>query len=70
MNPEIIKAKIRIKYGTMLAFAEILGVCPESVYGAINGKNRSRPIERAIAKDLGTTVEELFPDRYQTELAS
>lgn len=65
MDAEFIKAKIRIKYGRISNMAKAIGYPADNLYGALNGTNRSRPIERAIAKDLGTTAEELFPDRYQ-----
>lgn len=64
MHPEDIKAELRKKQSSLSAIARSLHVYPSAVSAVIRYK-RSRRIERAIAKALGTQPGNLWPERYQ-----
>lgn len=63
MHPEDIKAALRKKGYTLTGVADRLRVQPSAVSHVLHAR-RSRRIERAIAKILGTTAAELWPERY------
>lgn len=62
-HPEIIKARIRMVHGTIVAFEKANGISRDSVRGLLGG----RPLRRtanAIAKLMGVSMDELFPGRF------
>ena len=61
MNPEIIKANLRIKGATLTALADKLGLSRSMVTQVIYGHARSRKVEELIAQTLGLTVREIWP---------
>jgi Ner family transcriptional regulator len=62
LHPEEIKARLRMKYGSMSAFEITRGLPKDSVRDALkNGRPR---IERAIAEALGLTPEFIWPHRF------
>lgn len=66
LHKEQIKAELRIKFGTLRAFADQLGVDESLIRHTLT---RPQPrTERLIAAALGTTVETLWPDRYTPEV--
>lgn len=68
MNKEHIKAELRIKFGTIRAFAELKGVDESLIRHTLR---RPQPrTERLIAEALGTTAPVLWPERYTDEVLS
>lgn len=59
------KMELRLRGSSMRKVAAIVGVQPGSVTAVSQGRRRSRRIEEALAVALGTTPEQLFPDRYE-----
>ena len=68
MNKEHIKAELRIKFGTMAAFAKLHGVDESLVRHAI--RTPQPRMERLIAAALETTPQALWPERYTEEILS
>lgn len=64
VHPEDIKAALRKKGYTLTAIASSLSVQPSAISHVLH-KRRSRRIEKAIAKALGTRPNLLWPERYQ-----
>ena len=62
---ERLKAELRIRGTSLAQIARDLGVSETSMSLVGRGKHRSRRIERAIAEALGTSPEELYPERYK-----
>ncbi|MDN3711751.1 helix-turn-helix domain-containing protein [Paracoccus cavernae] len=64
-------ADIRKRLGalglSLSALAREVGVTPETVTIVSQGYRRSRRVEKQIAAALGTTPEQLFPERYLSE---
>lgn len=69
MKPDLSKhelLKFRLRHEKKLSLSEIarrLDIKPGSVTAVSQGYRRSRRVEQALAVALGTTPEELFPDR-------
>ena len=51
----------------MAGIARTLGISQSSVTVVSQGYRRSHRVQHAIADQLGTTPQELFPDRYDAE---
>ena len=65
MRPEQIKADLA-GYGLNLKdISERVGVRQQATSMVLNGHQRSRRIEAAIAEALGKPLHIVFPDRYQ-----
>ncbi len=64
---EHLKARLRIAGSGINALASEIGVSPSSVTVVSQGYRRSQRIEKALAAKLGTTAEQLWPDRYLKE---
>lgn len=65
-HKEQIKAELRIKFGTLRAFADQLGVDESLIRHTLT---RPQPrTERLIATALGTTPTVLWPERYTDEV--
>lgn len=66
MHKEQIKALLRIKFGTLKAFAEVLGVDESLIRHTLT---RPQPrTERLIAAALDTTPLALWPERYTEDV--
>lgn len=63
-HPEKIKAALRIKFGSLRAFAASIDVAPSNVSEAIKSPRASTPIELKIAEALGVTPHEIWPGRW------
>lgn len=63
-HTEDIKAALRKQFGSLSALSVAWGLHPSAVSGAINGRKRSVPVERRIAKALRRTPHTLWPDRW------
>ena len=50
------------------ALAREISVAPATITVVSQGYRRSRRVELAIADKLGTTPEEIWPERYQEEV--
>lgn len=66
MHPEIIRADIRIKYGTLTEFELKHNLPPRSVSDVLYGKSRPK-VARAIAKALGKDLDIIFPGQRERE---
>lgn len=64
---ELVKFQLRAKGSSLAAVAKGVGVLQSSVTVVSQGYRRSRRIEAAIARELGTTPQELYPKRYSRE---
>lgn len=62
---EDIKAAIRKRYGTIVAFEKTHNLPARSVNDVLRGKAVSNTA-RAIARELGMTTEQLFPGRFKS----
>lgn len=63
--PELIRAALTMRGLTMTALSRRIGRNPNAVNQALRGgRNRSRPVERAVADALGMRPEQLWPARY------
>ena len=60
---ERLKADLRIRGTSLAQIARDLGVTDSAVTLVGKGFNRSRKIEAALSEAVGTTPEQLFPDR-------
>lgn len=64
---EFLKAKLRRAGTNFSAVARELGITPASVSLVSQGLRRSRPVQQALAEKLGTTPEQIWPERYKQE---
>ena len=64
---ERLKAELRIRGTSLAKISRDLGISGTSMSLVGLGKHRSKRVERAIAEALGTTPEQLYPDRYPEE---
>ena len=78
MTPKQRSIKERLEHGAQRRIALALGVAEPTVSNVITGAYRARPergratlrkVQRAIARELGTTVEELFPEQQKSRAA-
>lgn len=67
---ESIKQALRDRGTNLAQIARRLGVRNSAMTQALDGYNRSRRIESAIATALGTTPEALWPERYPSQEAA
>lgn len=65
VHKEDIKAALRKKHGSVSAFEKLRGLPRGSVRDVLRGRAVSRTA-RAIAKELGSTTEGLFPGRFKS----
>lgn len=63
---ERLKYQLRLTGSSMAKIARSLGVSQSSVTVVSQGYRRSRRIEAEIARQLGTSAEKLFADRYNS----
>ena len=63
MHQEEIKAALRMKGVTQAVLAERLGVNRSSVSQTISGSCKAERIQSAIAKIIGKTVKEIWPNQ-------
>ena len=63
-HPELIKAELRIRYGSMAAFERYYGLPDRSARDVLRGKSVARTAQ-AIAAELDRPVHELFPGRFE-----
>lgn len=63
-HPEEIKAALRIKHGSLYKFEQKADLPRKSVADVLRGRAVAKTAE-AIAKDLGRSVQELFPGRFK-----
>ena len=68
MHPEKIKYELRSRGLTATVIAEQVGVSPSTVSQVINYGHTSQRVMSAIAKAIGKTVEEIWPQRRTTGL--
>ncbi|MFT3688875.1 helix-turn-helix domain-containing protein [Paenirhodobacter sp.] len=59
--------RLRIAGSSFADLARALGVTHTSISACSFGRRRSATVQKAIADVLGTTPQELFPERYVTE---
>ena len=59
-HPETIKAQLRMKHGTLLAFEVAKGLPKNSTKDVLRGRSVART-EQAIADELGKPLHILFP---------
>jgi lambda repressor-like predicted transcriptional regulator len=64
-HPEEIKAALRIKHGSLYKFEKKADLPRKSVADVLRGRAVAKTAE-AIAKDLGRSVQELFPGRFKS----
>jgi lambda repressor-like predicted transcriptional regulator len=62
---ERIKCLLRIKGSSLADVGRRLGVSQSAMSMVCVGRKRSKKIESAIATELGTSPEELWPKRYR-----
>lgn len=62
---ERLKAELRIRGSSLAQISRDLGVSDSALSLVGKGYHRSRRIEKALADAVGSTPEELFPDRYR-----
>lgn len=61
MNPELIKAALRMKGVTPTVLAEEMGVARSTMSQVISGRSESSRIKERIAQITGMTVSEMWP---------
>lgn len=61
MHPEDIKSEIRKRHGSMIAFEQAYGLPRQSLSQLLGGKT-SRPVAKAVAKELNMPIKLVFPD--------
>jgi Ner family transcriptional regulator len=67
LHPEMIKAELRLRYGSLTRVAKLLEISLKSVSGAIRYPGLSVRTEGRIAKLLERPAYEIWPDRYTAE---
>ncbi|MDR0441575.1 MAG: helix-turn-helix domain-containing protein [Candidatus Accumulibacter sp.] len=63
MHPEEIKAALRMRGYTQARLAEKLYVNPSTVSQIIAGYGKSARLQKAIARIIGKTVSEIWPNQ-------
>lgn len=63
-NAQNRKAALRRRRGSLTAIAERLGVSLGHVSRVVSGERRSPRLERAIARSLGMSLRQAFPEWY------
>lgn len=64
MHPELIKAQIRMKGGSLSSIAREADVSPNAVRLVVHGQGKSKKIAKRIADLIDTPLEELWPGVY------
>ncbi|KTE24425.1 MULTISPECIES: helix-turn-helix domain-containing protein [unclassified Sphingopyxis] len=64
-HPEAIKAALRIKHGSLYKFEKKYDLPRKSAADVLRGRAVAKTAT-AIAKDLGKSVQELFPGRFKS----
>ena len=67
---EHIKMRLRLRGSSLADVARDLGVAGTTVTSVSQGYRRSRRVESAIAEILGERAENLWPDRYKSEIGA
>lgn len=67
MHAEEIKAALKIRFGSLSAFAASIGRSESAISNAINRPGYSVPIEAIIAKLLCRKPHEIWPMRYHED---
>ena len=62
MHPQMIRAELRIKGKTIKSLAEEVGVSATSISLVIDGRATSARIKAALAKELGKSVTDIWPN--------
>jgi len=62
-----IKYALNMRGSSLAQVANFLGLSQSTVTQVSQGRGRSRRVESALASALGTTPEQLFPDRYNNK---
>jgi len=63
MHPELVKAELRIRFGTVRAFEIAFGLATNSVRDVLRGRS-ARKTAQAISDSLQIPVTSLFPRRF------
>lgn len=66
-HKEDIKAQIRKRYGSVVAFEKAHNLPVHSVRDVLRGRAVTNTA-RAIARELGMTTEQLFPGRFKSHI--
>lgn len=66
MHPAYIQAELKRRQVTQRAIAKKFKVSPSFVGKLIRGQTSSHRIARDIARRLGVSVHQLWPDRYHS----
>jgi len=64
---ELLKFRLRSVGSSLADVANSLGISKSTVTVVCQGRRRSHRVQAAIAERLGTTPQQLFPDRYPTK---
>lgn len=67
LRHEDVKRRLRLAGSSLTEIARTEGVLQSTVTVVSQGYRKSHRIQKAIAKQLGTTPQQLFPDRYAEE---
>jgi lambda repressor-like predicted transcriptional regulator len=67
VHKEDIKAELRKRHGSMSAFEKERGLPIQSTRDVLRGRAVAQTAH-AIARELGTTVERLFPGRFKSHI--
>jgi len=65
MNPEIIKARMRMRGVSVSDIARTEGVSPSAVHRVIHGERSSYRLANAVSGVIGTPVERIWPNKYK-----
>ncbi|WP_350138020.1 helix-turn-helix domain-containing protein [Parasphingopyxis sp.] len=64
-HPVDVKAKLKKRYGSVLAFERHRGLPSDSVRDVLRGR-ANRRVARVIADELDVNVHQLLPDRHES----
>lgn len=67
LHPEFIKAELRLRFGSLKAVGDRLGLSLKTVSGAIREAGVSSSAERRIAELLNENPQTLWPDRWNAD---
>lgn len=68
LRHEDVKRRLRLSGSSLTEIAQAEGVLQSTVTVVSQGYRKSHRIQEAIARKLGTTPQQLFPDRYAEEV--
>lgn len=66
MHPELIKAEIRMKYGSLSNFSREYGLHRQAIADLLQGRSRPKAA-RLVAKALGKDLNIVFPGQIERE---